>query len=295
MKEITLIQACSALGVHVEGAQEGPGALLRALAKHGTPQVQAVFSRPTDSLVAKGTDIEAVNEFNTRLYNVVLKTLEDGCFPLTIGGDHSITIASVLASQRFHGNLGLLWVDSHGDYNDFDTTITGNLHGMPFAAVTGFHCQRLTPFFSGPYIDPRHCVLLGARDLDFPQEWNNLEKAGVTVIPHEEIARDGIQRALEKAWRIVLDGTNGVHVSFDLDVIDPLIAPGVSIPVPDGLDLDAVEQIIAAVQQMEDRVKSMDLVEFNPHYDVGQRTQETAVRILSRMLGWSDAQIGGQG
>ena len=283
-RTVEIIQACSSLGVHVQGAELGPGAIVRALGEKGLPLTPLFAAAPADTAPPKGTDVAALNAFNEKLYAAVQAALIKGRFPLVLGGDHAISIASALASAAHHGEMGMIWVDSHADYNDFSTTLTGNLHGMPFACATGCGSTRLRPFHTGRCINPRRCVLLGARDIDLPMEMDNLQRAGVHVLTTEQVQRMGMEAAVKEALAIAGDGTAGVHLSFDLDVIDPRFAPGVSVPAAGGLlPCEAVE--LARAFGRCGRVLSMDLVEYNPLYDAKQRTLLLALEVLRGALG----------
>ena len=142
-----------------------------------------------------------INQFNEELYSLVSSTLEKGEFPLTVGGDHIIAIASSLASLKKHHNLGIIWFDAHSDFNTYPTSVTGNLHGLPLAVATHYEKDILSDFHSGPFYNPQNTVVVGARDID-PWEWGNLLDAGVTVFSTKDIKTHGIQNICQKAFQI---------------------------------------------------------------------------------------------
>jgi arginase len=170
----------------------------------------------------------------------VERIMERGHFPLVLGGDHSIAAGTVSAIAAFASRrgkrVGLLWVDAHGDINTPDTSPSGNIHGMPVAALLGYGPKELTSI-GGDFvkIDARNVALVGIRSLD-DGEKHRLKETGVQVHTMSDIDRHGIHRAMKKALARVADGTDYVHVSFDLDAVDPTVAPGVGTPVKGGLD-----------------------------------------------------------
>lgn len=203
---------------------------------------------------------------------------------MLFGGDHSIAIASALASIERYKNLGIIWFDAHGDFNTFQTTISGNLHGLPFAVLTGYEKNLLNYFHSGNYYSYQNAVLLGARDIDQPYEFNNLKDAGITIITTEDIKKYGFKKMYQKAFEIASDGTEGIHISYDLDCIDPKLAPGVSIPAINGLNLNEAYGFVEAILQNKEKIKSLDLVEFNPLKDIQQKTEKLASSILNKII-----------
>lgn len=234
MKHIDIINACTDLGVHVNGAAEGPIDLTKNLSHNNINNIVTVkYSNVVKEYQNdnKKKNLQEVNKFNKQLYNEVLSSLNNEKFPITIGGDHSLAIASALASIKKYSNLGIIWFDSHGDYNTFDTTITGNIHGLPLAVITNYEKRELSEFHNGNFYKPQNTVIVGARDIDDPLEIENLREAGVTVFSTKDVQQQGADVITKKAFEIASNNTNGVHVSFDIDLIDPKIAPGVSVPI----------------------------------------------------------------
>lgn len=287
MKSINIIGACSDLGVHIDGAKLGPEVLESIIDKAKINEIINIYAKDINKELEKNNkqkNLKSVNEFNSKLYSAVLDTINSDFFPLTIGGDHSIAIASALASIKKYKNLGIIWFDSHGDYHTFETTTSGNIHGLPFATITNYKKSILSNFHSGNYFNPKNAVLVGGRDIDEPFELENLKNAGVTVFSTEDIHKFGTDYIYSKAFDIASASTNGVHVSYDLDVIDPKLAPGVSIPAKNGISLEEAYDFVTHIIKNKEKVKSFDLVEFNPLLDINDVTQKIAQQILSYLL-----------
>lgn len=286
MKHINVIGACTDLGVHVDGAQFGPEELTKNLSHKNINEIITLHYNPVVKEKEndnKRKNIVELNNFNKRLYNIVLNTIEDGKFPLTLGGDHSLVIASALASIKKQESLGVIWFDAHGDYNTFDTTISGNIHGLPLAVLDHYEKKDLADFHSGNFYKPENTVIVGARDLD-PLEIENLKDAGVTIFTTQDVHDMGADVVTRKAFQIANDNTNGVHISYDIDVIDPKIAPGVSIPARDGITLDEAYLIADTIIKHKDIIKSADIVEYNPMRDIDNKTKIITQTILNKML-----------
>jgi arginase len=221
------------------------------------------------------------------LHAAVGEALEAGGLPLVLGGDHSLAAGSVAASaawvRRTTGKpLGLIWVDAHGDMNSPATTTSGNVHGMPLAALLGGDPVELA-FGSEPAVLPRHTVLVGVRNLD-DREKDQIRASGVHVLTMKDVDRDGIARVAERAIAIAARDTGGMHVSFDMDVCDPSIAPGVGTPVKGGLNYREAHLIMEMVADAG-RLTALDVVEINPTLDVRNATAELGVELVLSALG----------
>ena len=205
---------------------------------------------------------------------------------LTIGGDHSIAVSSALASIKKEDNLGIIWIDAHADYNTFETTITGNLHGLPLATIDGLN-NRLSLFHDGNYYDPKKTVIVGYRseEVNKEEEINNLKDAGVTFFTTEELNTIGIENVISKAFKIASNnGNNKVHVSYDLDFIDPNVAPGVSIPEVNGPTKEQAISVCKNVLKYINNISSFDIVEFNPLNDIDDKTLNIALEIFNLVI-----------
>ena len=274
-----LVKACCDLGVHVNGSNLAPDELLEER-KIDAIKVEKKNVKKELEKDNKHKNLESVNDFNERLYNEITK-IEDKV--LTIGGDHSIAIASALASKKKHGNIGIIWIDAHADFHTMETTISGNIHGVPFATVCGQNGNVLSYFFDKEYFNPKNAVLVGGRDIE-DAEYVNLDKAGVTVFTTEDIKKYGPVDIMKKAFEIALNNTDGIHISYDVDVIDPNIAPGVSVKAKDGIDEEEAYEIADFLVKEKESIKSIDLVEFNPLEDKNNVTHEITENVLDRLL-----------
>ena len=223
-----------------------------------------------------------------KLYDVVLKSLHEGALPVVLGGDHSLAAGSVAASATFVNRtqqkpIGLIWLDAHGDMNTPETTGSGNVHGMPLAALLGHEPIELSAIGGSPSVLPQHTVLVGIRNLD-EQEKEQIRQAGVHVFTMKDIDRDGIAKVAERALAVASEGTGGIHASFDLDVCDPSIAPGVGTPVKGGFDYREAHMLMEMLADSR-RLVALDLVEVNPTLDVRNATAEFATELALSALG----------
>ncbi|MBC7794440.1 MAG: arginase [Clostridia bacterium] len=224
----------------------------------------------------------------SELATLVEKSLGEERVPLVLGGDHSITIGSAAGSAAFFAKrgekLGLLWFDAHGDANTHETSPSGNIHGMSLAATIGEGDEELLGIRElNPKVDARHTVLIGVRDLD-NGERATLKRTGVSVYTMRDIDERGMRDVVEEAVRIASDGTAGIHLSFDLDVVDPEDAPGTGTPVWGGI---TYREAHLAMEIVADRanIVSMDFVEVNPVLDNQNMTAVLATELMQSALG----------
>ncbi|MEZ5293377.1 MAG: arginase [Vicinamibacterales bacterium] len=223
-----------------------------------------------------------------RLYQTALASLGEGALPIVLGGDHSLGAGSVAASAawlRAQGKaLGVIWVDAHADINSPATSPSGNVHGMPLAALLGREPQELARFAgSEPSVRAEHVVLVGIRNLD-DREKEIVREAGVHAFTMKDIDRLGIGEVMDRALAAASAGTGGIHVSYDLDACDPAIAPGVGTPVKGGLDYREAHFVAEAVAE-SGRMVALDLVEVNPALDVRNATAELATELALSAFG----------
>ena len=245
------------------------------------PETKA-FGDPTKKYVR---EIARVCE---RLYKSSLAVLEKGGIPLVLGGDHSLAAGSVAATADFirrdNKPLGLIWVDAHGDMNTPATSGSGNVHGMPLAALLGSEPAELARIggFS-PKVTPDRTVLIGIRNLD-EREKERIRESGVHVFTMKDIDRNGIAQTVEQAIAIAGRDAGALHVSFDLDVCDPTIAPGVGTPVKGGLDYREAHMVMEMVAD-SGLLRALDLVEVNPILDDRNMTAILGAELASSALG----------
>lgn len=216
------------------------------------------------------------------------QALEGGYFPISLGGDHSVAIGTIAGAAKFFHDrgqdIGCMWIDAHGDMNTPDSSPSGNVHGMPFAASLGFGPDELTKIFGfSPKLKPEKCVLVGARDLD-SRERRQVRESGVHVFTMRAIDEQGMRTVMEKALAIASADTAGFLVSFDMDVVDPDEAPGVGTPVRGGI---TYREAHLAMEMISDSKKmvALDLVEINPIIDIHNKTAILGVGLVSSALG----------
>ncbi len=223
-----------------------------------------------------------------RLFQTSLASFDEGAFPIALGGDHSLGAGSVAAAAvhvRKRGKpLGLIWVDAHGDMNSPPSTGSGNVHGMPLAALLGREPAELARFAGdSPAVLARHTVLVGIRNLD-ASEKEIVRAAKVHVFTMKEIDRLGIAEVMERAIALASRGTGGFHVSYDLDVCDPTVAPGVGTPVKGGLSYREAHVVMEMVAE-SGKMTSLDLVEVNPTLDIRNTTAQLGTELALSALG----------
>jgi arginase len=224
-----------------------------------------------------------------KLYQTALGSFDEGAMPVVLGGDHSLGAGSVAAAAEWGRKskqlpIGLLWVDAHGDMNTPATSLSGNVHGMPLAALLGSEPAELSKIGTfSPKVLPAHTVLVGIRNLD-EREKVAVRDSGVHVFTMKDIDRQGIASIVEQAVSLAGSGTAGIHVSFDMDVCDPLIAPGVGTPVKGGLDYREAHMVMEIVAD-SGLLTSLDLVEVNPTLDVRNATAQLGTELALSALG----------
>ena len=229
-----------------------------------------------------------ISRANRQLAAAVQRVMQRGHFPLVLGGDHSIavgTVSGVAAYGKAKGKrVGVLWVDAHSDINTPATSPSGNVHGMPLAALLGLGPSALTGI-GGRFrkILPENVALVGIRNVD-EGERTHLRKLGVHVYTMADIDRHGIHIVMEKAIENVTEDTGLVHVSFDLDSVDPSLAPGVGTPVKGGLDYREAQLIMESLADAG-VVTSLEMVEVNPILDERNRSAEFALELIESAFG----------
>ena len=224
----------------------------------------------------------------TKEAELVVKTLEAGIIPLVLGGDHSVGAGTVSGVAEFfrrqNQKIGLIWIDAHPDINTPETSPSGNVHGMPLAAIMGLGPADLANIFNfSPKVSPDNCVLVGARDVD-AIERENVRRAGINVFTMRDIDERGMRNVMEMAVRIAGQGTAGYHVSLDMDWVDPEDAPGVGTPVRGGA---TYREAHLAMEIIADHggMLSFEIVEVNPVIDEHNRTAELAVELALSAFG----------
>src|SRR5436305_8548991 len=206
----------------------------------------------------------------TKHADTVLKTLEAGKFPLVLGGDHSVAAGTVAGVAEFYRRqnqkVGLIWIDAHSDINTPETSPSGNVHGMPLAAIMGLGPAELTNIYNfSPKVHAENCVLVGVRDIDV-RERENIRHTGIEVYTMRDIDERGMRQVIEEPLRIAGRGTSGYHISLDMDWIDPEDAPGVGTPVRGGASYREGHLAMEIIAD-HGRMTSFEIVEVNPVID----------------------------
>jgi arginase len=224
----------------------------------------------------------------TKEAELVVKTLEAGMVPLVLGGDHSVAAGTVSGVAEFYRRenkrIGLLWIDAHSDVNTPESSPSGNVHGMPLAALMGLGPTDLGNIYDfSPKVQPENCVLVGVRDID-DTERENIRRAGIEVFTMRDIDERGMRTVMEEALRMAGRGTAGYHVSLDMDWIDPEDAPGVGTPVRGGATYREAHLAMEIIAD-HGRMLSFEIVEVNPVIDERNRTADLAVELALSAFG----------
>jgi arginase len=228
--------------------------------------------------------LDCIVPMSRRAAGAVSTSIQSGHFPLVLGGDHSLSLGSIRGAAQVR-QLGVIWIDAHADFNTDKTTPSGNIHGMPLAALCGLGDKRLIQLWEEafPVVDPKRVAIIGVRDLD-PGEKINLREAGVMVMGMEQIDRLGMVAAVEKAIEHVSRHVDGIYLSFDMDAMDPRHAPGVGTPVPAGLT-QREAHVACELAGETGKLIGMDIVEVNAILDVQNQTAALAVEYALSALG----------
>jgi arginase len=230
-------------------------------------------------------NLDEVIRANTALALKVAAVVEAGKFPLVLGGDHSIAIGTLAGLSDKYSNLGVIWYDAHADLNTAETSPSGNIHGMPLAVSIGLGHKDLVNLYSKKQkVKPENVIIIGARSVD-PGERELIKKQGIKVYTMHEIDRDGMTVVMQDAIAYLNSrNVDGVHLSLDLDGLDPLYTPGVGTPVPGGI---SYRESHLAMEMLEDSglITSAEFVEVNPILDEKNKTADVAVGLMGSLFG----------
>lgn len=292
--EISLIGVAIDLGAGTPGVSMGPAAIRYAgvidklagigyeVKDEGDIVANKPFSPKSDGI--KLNHLDEVARVNQELCDMVSKVMGEGRFPLVLGGDHSIAIGTIAGVLQHKKNLGVIWFDAHGDINTEETSPTGNIHGMPVAVSLGFGNERLTAIGGADKkLQTDKFVFVGCRDLDVGER-KVLKELGVTVFTMHEIDRLGMTEVINRAIKIAGSGTDGIHVSFDMDSMDPMFALGTGTRVPGGLTYRESHLALEMIS-LSEKLVSAEFVEVNPIIDNNNQTAREAVALMGSLLG----------
>jgi arginase len=293
-KPIRIIGVPMDLGQDLRGVDMGPSALryagladrLSALGHDvddagNVPVAVRGSFRPGESGLSY---LDPIVETLELVYREGVKAIEDERLPIFIGGDHSVSAATI-GSTTHAEPAGVLWIDAHGDFNTPETSPSGNVHGMPLAALCGHGLPQLIDLGrKGPKVRPQDVMLIGIRSLD-KTERLMIRESGMGIYTMREVDERGIAEVAHEALRR-LHHHGRIHVSLDIDCLDPMYAPGVGTPVPGGLTSREAHLLLEIIAD-DGRVASVDCVEINPILDEKNRTAEMAAGLLASLLGKS--------
>lgn len=293
-EKLSIIGVAIDLGAGTPGVSLGPAAIRYAGVKDRLTNIgyqvidegDIVAIKP-ESPKSEGTNLKNLDEVvrvNTELCNKVSKTMEEGRFPLVLGGDHSIAIGTIAGVLQHKKNLGVIWFDAHGDINTDETSPSGNIHGMPVAVSLGLGHEKLTSIGgTETKLDSKNIVFIGSRDLD-SGERKALKELGITVFTMHEIDKLGMPEVIDRAIKIASNGTDGIHVSFDVDAMDPIYAPGTGTRVPGGMTYRESHLALEMIA-LTGKVVSAEFVEVNPIIDNMNQTAKSAVALIGSLMG----------
>lgn len=293
-QQIRIIGAPSDLGQGRRGVDMGPSAIRYAglnekLTKLGcTVQDLGNVEVPTpEQHTVTDQKLKYLNEVKrvcTSLQTVLQEVMSAGHIPIILGGDHSISIGSLAGIASDNRSVGVIWFDAHGDMNTVETTPSGNIHGMPLAVSLGMGHPDLVQLGGfAPKVRAENVVLVGARSID-ADEAKLIRESGIKVYTMADIDRLGIAAVMEEAVHIASTGTSGIHLSLDLDGLDPMFAPGVGTPVNGGVTYRE-GHLAMEILASSGKVVSVDVVEVNPILDEGNRTAAMAVELVESLFG----------
>jgi len=297
-RKIRLIGVPLDLGQSRRGVDMGPSAVRVAGLD---ARLEALGHKVTDSgnlLVAQAEQkkegdphakyLKEITATCTKLAELVVKTLDAGEVPFTVGGDHSAAVGSVSGVAEFYRRqqqkIGLIWIDAHSDINTPQTSPSGNVHGMPLAAIMGLGPPELANLFGFcPKVSPDNCVIVGVRDIDVVEK-ENIRRAGIEVYTMRDIDERGMRTVMEEALRVAGRGTAGYHISLDMDWVDPEDAPGVGTPVRGGATYREAHLAMEIIAD-HGRMLSFEIVEVNPVIDEHNRTADLACELAASAFG----------
>jgi arginase len=297
-EKIRIIGVPMDLGASRRGVDMGPSALrvagLQSRLKqlgHQVEDIGNIFVKQAEEQhygEKRAKYLDEIAETCKGLAEIIRKTLEENMVPVVLGGDHSIAVGSIAGIsahfQKASKRVGLIWLDAHGDMNTPDSSPSGNVHGMPLAAVIGYGAPELTDLAGQkPMIDPRNVSLVGIRDLD-SKERRLIKDSGVHVFTMRDIDERGMRDVMAEALRFASDDTGGVAVSLDMDCVDPTDAPGVGTPVRGGVTYREAHLALEMIADSKSLV-SFELVEINPVIDEHNKTATLGVELALSGLG----------
>ncbi|SDI32663.1 arginase [Natribacillus halophilus] len=292
LKNLSMLGVPLDLGQNRRGVDMGPSAIryagvlerLQALGYQVQDHGDLTVPKRYDQDIGEDLQhLQAVVETNRRLAKKMDEMMSADAFPLVFGGDHSISIGTLAGISQHYQNLGVIWYDAHGDLNTAETSPSGNIHGMPLAVSLGRGHDSLTEIAGGlPAIKPENVVIIGARALDAAEK-TLIQESGLKVFTMHEVDRLGMSEVMTQT-NAYLSHCDGIHLSLDLDGLDPIDAPGVGTPVVGGLTYRESHLAMEMLAETTD-ITSCEFVEVNPILDEKNKTAEAAVALIGSLFG----------
>jgi arginase len=288
------------LGANIRGANIGPAAIRIADLKTSVNKLDLTITDTGDIEVPirdtiSPEDVQAhylpqIRQVCDQLQERVYQSLQKGHIPIVIGGDHCIAIGTITGISRYfrehQKQMGLIWIDAHADLNTPTSSPSGNIHGMPLSVVLGQGHKELVELGGyGQKIKPENVALIGIRDID-GEEKEICKNSGIRYFTMREVDERGMVSVMKEAMEVASSGTGGVHLSVDLDGIDPLYAPGVSTPVTGGLSYRETHLALEMLAESKN-LSSIEIVELNPVRDIDHKSARLAVELIQSALGKS--------
>lgn len=298
MLKIRILGVPLDLGQERRGVDMGPSAV-RAAGLYSALQNLGHEVEDAGNVQVKQPEMQHYGDQRAKYLNEIAETcqevahhiyqaLEAGCFPISLGGDHSIAVGTQAGVSKFYRDrkkaVGCIWLDAHADMNTPDSTLSGNVHGMPFAATLGYGSEELTKIFGyKPKLRAKNCVLIGARNLD-ERERGLVRNSGIHVFTMRDIDELGMRVVMQRSITLACRGTAGFAVSFDMDVVDPSEAPGVGTPVRGGITFREAHLAMEMIADSK-KVLAVEVVEINPIIDTANKTAILGVGLVTSALG----------
>ena len=298
MRKVSIIGVPMDLGADRRGVDMGPSALRYANLNEKLQELgyevrdfgdlDVIIQETHHFGDSKAKYLKEIADACNNLANLVLEASQEGNMPLVLGGDHSIAVGTVSgvseSFRRQQKKIGLLWFDAHADFNTPDISPSGNVHGMPMAAIMGYGPIQLTHIFGfAPKIQPEHAVQIGIREVD-PDERQLDKKSGIRVFTMKDIDKRGIGAIMDEALSIVTKGTAGFAVTLDADFLDPYESPGVATPVRGGADYREAHLAMEMIADTNKMV-SFEIAEINPILDVHNKTAQFGMELILSAFG----------
>ena len=298
MQKVSIIGVPMDLGADRRGVDMGPSALRYANLNEKLQELgyevrdfgdlDVIIQETHHFGDPKAKYLKEIADACNHLANLVLEASQEGNMPLVLGGDHSIAVGTVSgvseSFRRQQKKIGLLWFDAHADFNTPDISPSGNVHGMPMAAIMGYGPIQLTHIFGfAPKIQPEHAVQIGIREVD-PDERQLVKKSGIHIFTMKDIDKRGIGAIMDEALSIVTKGTAGFAVTLDADFLDPYESPGVATPVRGGADYREAHLAMEMIADTNKMV-SFEIAEINPILDVHNKTAQFGMELILSAFG----------